>query len=100
MPIKLPKGFIRRKSSGNLLDTARENQPQQQQQPQPQPSFRVLERKSNIPEGFGGGDKLRTQTPDRSSGSSQGNLFTRFDEGETVVINRLGPNQSDTSKES
>ncbi|KAI9788670.1 MAG: hypothetical protein M1816_006721 [Peltula sp. TS41687] len=51
MPIKLPKGFPRRKSSGNVLDET---------EPTVTPSFRVLERPSQQSKSFDGGSKLGT----------------------------------------
>jgi len=81
MPIKLPKGFARRKSSGNILEII-------ETQPPAQSSFRVLDRRSNIPEGFGGGDKLRANTPDRSSGSSQSEKLHALNDDERGHVKR------------
>ncbi|KAH8698268.1 hypothetical protein BGW36DRAFT_396091 [Talaromyces proteolyticus] len=50
MPIKLPKGFARRKSSGNVLDEA-ENAPE--------PSFKVFERPGGGTRAFEGGVALK-----------------------------------------
>ncbi|KAI9841162.1 MAG: hypothetical protein M1837_000950 [Sclerophora amabilis] len=50
MPIKLPKGFARRKSSVNALEEV-ENTPET-------PSFKVLERPGTGPKSFDGGVKL------------------------------------------
>jgi hypothetical protein len=57
MPIKLPKGFQRRKSSGNALEEVRNP-------PDSSYSFRVLERPASKGKGFDGGLSLRmTGTP-------------------------------------
>ena len=50
MPIKLPKGFQRRKSSGPALEEI--SNP-------PEPSFRVFERPQNASKSFDGGHVLR-----------------------------------------
>lgn len=50
MPIKLPKGFQRRKSSGHALEEV---------QNPPEPSFRVFERPSAGDKSFDGGHVLR-----------------------------------------
>ena len=50
MPIKLPKGFQRRKSSGNALEEVPNP---------PEPSFRVFERPSTGGKSFDGGHSLR-----------------------------------------
>jgi hypothetical protein len=50
MPIKLPKGFQRRKSSGPALEEIPNP---------PQPSFRVFERPHNAGKSFDGGHVLR-----------------------------------------
>ncbi|KAF7133921.1 hypothetical protein CNMCM5793_005387 [Aspergillus hiratsukae] len=60
MPIKLPKGFTRRKSSGNALEEV--------ENPPPQPSFRVFERPS----------------ADRKS-FSEGNIFSKRSSGGQVL---------------
>ncbi|PKX90863.1 uncharacterized protein P174DRAFT_423724 [Aspergillus novofumigatus IBT 16806] len=60
MPIKLPKGFTRRKSSGNALEEV--------ENPPPQPSFRVFERPS----------------ADRKS-LSEGNIFSKRSNGGQVL---------------
>lgn len=49
MPIKLPKGFQRRKSSTNPLEELQNS---------PEPSFRVFERPEGI-KSFDGGNKLK-----------------------------------------
>ena len=49
MPIKIPKGFTRRKTSGNALDEVENT---------PAPSFRVLERPVQSSKSFDGGSKL------------------------------------------
>ncbi|KIX00401.1 uncharacterized protein Z518_10540 [Rhinocladiella mackenziei CBS 650.93] len=54
MPIKLPKGFQRRKSSGNALEEAHHP---------PDSSFRVLERPASKGKSFDGGASLRMGTP-------------------------------------
>ena len=51
MPIKLPKGFQRRKSSGHALDEVRN--------PPGESSFRVLERPAGKDKSFDGGVHLR-----------------------------------------
>jgi hypothetical protein len=51
MPIKLPKGFQRRKSSGNVLDDV--------QSPPGESSFKVLERPASKGKSFDGGMHLR-----------------------------------------
>ncbi|MCJ1478006.1 hypothetical protein MMC13_006681 [Lambiella insularis] len=50
MPIKLPKGFPRRKSSGNALEEVTNP---------PQPSFRVFERPPGGSKSFDGGNSLK-----------------------------------------
>jgi hypothetical protein len=50
MPIKLPKGFQRRKSSGPALEEIPNP---------PEPSFRVFERPNNASKSFDGGHVLR-----------------------------------------
>jgi hypothetical protein len=50
MPIKLPKGFQRRKSSGPALEEIPNP---------PEPSFRVFERPHNAGKSFDGGHVLR-----------------------------------------
>lgn len=50
MPIKLPKGFQRRKSSGNALEEVRNP---------PESSFRVLERPGSNRKSFDGGLTMR-----------------------------------------
>ena len=50
MPIKIPKTFARRKSSGNVLDEV--------EAPASAPSFRVLERRPQTSKSFDGGSKL------------------------------------------
>jgi len=50
MPIKLPKGFQRRKSSGNALDELPNP---------PEPSFKVIERPTNQGKSFDGGLSMR-----------------------------------------
>ncbi|MCJ1380988.1 hypothetical protein MMC17_004097 [Xylographa soralifera] len=50
MPIKLPKGFARRKSSGNALEEVPNP---------PQPSFRVFERPEYGSKSFDGGNNLK-----------------------------------------
>lgn len=54
MPIKLPKGFTRRKSSGNALEEV---------ETPPEPSFRVLERPNGGNRSFESGDVLKTSRP-------------------------------------
>ena len=50
MPIKLPRGFQRRKSSGHALEEV---------QNPPEPSFRVFERPHAASKSFDGGHVLR-----------------------------------------
>lgn len=50
MPIKFPKGFQRRKSSGNALEEVRNP---------PEPSFKVFERPTFGNKSFDGGNALR-----------------------------------------
>ena len=50
MPIKLPKGFPKRKSSGGALEEV---------QNPPQPSFRVFERPPDGSKSFDGGHSLK-----------------------------------------
>lgn len=57
MPIKLPKGFQRRKSSGNALDEL---------QNPPSSSFRVIERPGNE-KSFDGGAAIRSAGAGRAS---------------------------------
>jgi len=59
MPIKLPKGFPRRKLSGNALEEVH-NLPQP-----PQPSFRVFERPTSGSKSFDGGHHLRRMSQGR-----------------------------------
>ena len=62
MPIKLPKGFNRRKSSGNAL----EENPNP-----PQPSFRVFERPSDGSKSFDGGIGARRRSEIRPYSEGQ-----------------------------
>ncbi|KAJ5675822.1 hypothetical protein N7462_008719 [Penicillium macrosclerotiorum] len=55
MPIKLPKGFARRKSSGNVLEDVDGH---------PQPSFRVFERPGNPQRSMTDGDHLTKRMSD------------------------------------
>jgi hypothetical protein len=57
MPIKLPKGFARRKSSANALEEVPNP---------PQPSFRVFERPLGAGKSFDGTTTLRKRMIDRS----------------------------------
>ena len=69
MPIKLPKGFPRRKSSGNALEEL---------QNPPQPSFRVFERPSTSSKSFDGGNTLKRMSLGRPLSEGQyeeDNLF-------------------------
>jgi hypothetical protein len=63
MPIKLPKGFTRRKSSGNALDEV-ENPPE--------PSFRVFERPGGGSRSFETGSTLKES---RQSIEDPDNIF-------------------------
>ncbi len=65
MPIKIPKGFGRRKSSGNALEEL-ENPPE--------PSFRVFERSQGGSKSFDGVSKLNRFSGGRPL-SSPGNQF-------------------------
>lgn len=60
MPIKLPKSFPRRKSSGNALEDSPNH---------PEPSFRVLERPPNS--SFDGSDTLKRMSQMRPLGIGQ-----------------------------
>ncbi|KAJ8603565.1 hypothetical protein MRB53_042108 [Persea americana] len=74
--------FIRRKSSGNLLDDVENIEPAN-------PSFRVLERRDVENKSFGGGDKLRSATAD---GRPQSMLLPRDWRGsreDMVLSNRF-----------
>jgi hypothetical protein len=62
MPIKLPKGFQRRKSSGHALDEV---------QNPPQSSFRVLERNSDGSKSFDSGNSVRRAADLRPLSESQ-----------------------------
>ncbi|MCJ1448993.1 MAG: hypothetical protein MMC23_009512 [Stictis urceolatum] len=62
MPIKLPKGFQRRKSSGNALD---------ENPNPPQPSFRVFERTPDGSKSFDGGGTLRRMMDSRPMSDGQ-----------------------------
>ena len=53
MPIKIPKGFARRKSSGNVLGEV-ENPPE--------PSFRVIDRSELASRSFDGGQALKRKS--------------------------------------
>ncbi|OAS99805.1 hypothetical protein, variant 1 [Blastomyces dermatitidis ER-3] len=57
MPIKLPKGFARRKSSGNALEALDET---------PQPSFRVFERPGAARKSLDGSTTLNSSTSNSS----------------------------------
>ena len=69
MPIKLPKGFQRRKSSGNALDEITDA---------PTSSFRVIERPSND-KSFDGGVAMKSTTIGQSSHVSR-NSFDHDEE--------------------
>lgn len=68
MPIKLPKGFTRRKSSGNVLDEV---------ESPPQPSFRVFERSSGDRKSVNDASllSLRVTEPPQSSTEDTENIF-------------------------
>ena len=53
MPIKIPKSFARRKTSGNVLEEV-ENPPE--------PSFRVIERSEVASRSFDGGHALKRRS--------------------------------------
>lgn len=62
MPIKIPKGFARRKSSGNVLGEV-ENPPE--------PSFRVIERSELASKSFDGGIALKRRSLARPLSAGQ-----------------------------
>lgn len=68
MPIKLPKGFTRRKSSGNVLDEV---------ESPPQSSFRVFERSSGDRKSVNDASLLsrRVTEPPQSSTVDTENIF-------------------------
>jgi hypothetical protein len=83
MPIKLPKGFQRRKSSANALDEV-------QNPPGNASSFRVLDRPASKGKSFDGGVALRMggspvprPPPKDQYGDEEGEMFTsgRLDAG-------------------
>ncbi|KAL1999065.1 hypothetical protein VTN02DRAFT_5110 [Thermoascus thermophilus] len=73
MPIKLPKGFVRRKSSGNALEEVANP---------PEPSFRVFERPDSGSKSFDGTGTLKRMGeghPSNSPLEDHDNLFAGFE---------------------
>ena len=66
MPIKFSKGFIRRKSAGNVLEEV-ENPPE--------PSFRVFERRGGHSKSFDGSTALNNGIVNRPSTDDPDNIF-------------------------
>jgi hypothetical protein len=66
MPIKFSKGFIRRKSAGNVLEEVEDP---------PQPSFRVFERHSGRTKSFDGSTALNNGAVNRPSVDDPDNIF-------------------------
>jgi hypothetical protein len=66
MPIKFSKGFIRRKSSGNVLEEV--DNP-------PEPSFRVFERHPGRTKSFDGSTVLNNAAVNRPSVDDPDNIF-------------------------
>ncbi|PGG99090.1 hypothetical protein GX51_06430 [Blastomyces parvus] len=92
MPIKLPKGFARRKSSGNALEELDET---------PQPSFRVFERPGAARKSL---DASTTLNSSNSNGSHSNrlsedpyanNIFANIDQPSPVENRYVNPNPSD-----
>lgn len=79
MPIKLPKTFNRRKSSGNVLEY------DENHTPPPQSSFRVLDRPSENAHNFDSADKFRRTTAGRpnSSPGNQNRPLSYYDSSDT-----------------
>lgn len=79
MPIKLPKGFSRRKSSGQILEEV---------QNPPQPSFRVFERPPS--KSFDGGVALKRMSQGRplSAGQFQEENLFADQPSDPIVGNR------------
>ena len=89
MPIKLPKGFPRRKSSGNALEEL---------QNPPQPSFRVFERPSSAGKSFDGGNTLKRMSEGRPLSASQYLENYELEDGRpnALLTNRYGVSKSIT----
>lgn len=89
MPIKLPKGFPRRKSSGNALEEL---------QNPPQPSFRVFERPSSAGKSFDGGNTLKRMSQGRPLSASQYLENYELEDGRPngILTNRYGVDESTT----
>lgn len=66
MPIKLPKGFTRRKSSGNVLDDV---------DGQPQSSFRVFERPGTQQRSMTDGGPLTNRMSEGHASIEDDNIF-------------------------
>lgn len=74
MPIKLPKGFPRRKSSGNVLDEVQNNQTPNNRESTS--SFRVLARPHSSGKSLDAGSTLRPGYA-AGQGRSQSQLFPK-----------------------
>lgn len=87
MPIKLPKGFPRRKSSGHALEEL---------QNPPQPSFRVFERPSSAGKSFDGGNTLKRMSDGRPLSASQYLENYEFEDRRpnAILTNRYGADES------
>lgn len=80
MPIKLPKGFARRKSSGNVLEET--------PNPPAAPSFRVFERPENTgSKSFDGGVNLMKKRTSLARPLSEGQYL----ESEALQVKHLSP---------
>ncbi|KAI9766529.1 MAG: hypothetical protein M1840_006487 [Geoglossum simile] len=92
MPIKIPKGFGRRKSTDKALEEA-ENTPEQ--------SFRVFERPAGGSKSLDAGNRLKIfgGTRPELGSNSKGNRSRDFVEGERVTSNR-GSGASNTNSAS
>ncbi|OJD27870.1 hypothetical protein ACJ73_00729 [Blastomyces percursus] len=92
MPIKLPKGFARRKSSGNALEDLNEA---------PQPSFRVFERPGAARKSVDGSTTLNSSTSSSSHTKRlsedpyESNIFANIDQPAPVENRYVNPNPSD-----
>ena len=73
MPIKIPKGFQRRKSAGNALEELPNP---------PEPSFRVFERPPE-PQSFDGGNNLKRMSLGRPLSAGQFGDGLRLADGRT-----------------
>jgi hypothetical protein len=77
MPIKLPKGFPRRKSSGNALE---------ENTNPPQPSFRVFERTPDGRKSFDGATALKRMMEDNRPVSD--GQYQDYEQGGMGPLNR------------